>query len=331
MSFLALKNISKYFGTTRVLNDVTLSIAQGEFVCFLGPSGSGKSTLLNCIMGLMEPSEGTCHVSGQDITVVPPEKRGFGVVFQEYTLFPNLTVFENVKYGLHKSQWSVRESTHRVDELLSLVGLEGYARSYPADLSGGQQQRVALARALAPRPQLLLLDEPLSALDARVRAQLRQELKKIQRETNITTIMVTHDQEEAFELADTIFVINDGLIEQAGAPIDLHTQPASAFVAQFIGTMNVVSLGWIRNGLPTGVRYEDVMLNSATEQALQVPYSCTGRVESILFRGAFSRVQLLLSDYKTRVFSDIPTSDVFFTPNDILAVTVPEQHWCIWD
>lgn len=331
MPFLALKNISKYFGTTKVLNDVTLSIAQGEFVCFLGPSGSGKSTLLNCIMGLLDPSEGTCHLKGVDITVVPPERRGCGVVFQEYTLFPNLTVFENIKYGLHKGAWSSDEIAQRVTELLLLVGLEGYSQSYPADLSGGQQQRVAFARALAPRPQLLLLDEPLSALDARVRTQLRQELKKIQQETNITTIMVTHDQEEAFELADTIFVINEGAVEQAGAPLDLHTEPASEFVAQFIGTMNVVSLSWIRNELPTGVRYEDVVLQLATEQSLQVPHSCTGRVENISFRGAFSRVELLLSDYTTRIFSDIPTSNIFFKRNDILAVTLPEQQWCIWD
>ena len=331
MSFLVLDNVSKSYGTTRVLHEITLSIPRGDFICLLGPSGSGKSTLLNCIMGLTHPTSGTCLLSGTDITTAPPEKRNFGVVFQEYALFPNLTVAQNIQYGLHKKTWSPEQRTLRTQELLALVGLTGFDHIYPDDLSGGQQQRVALARAIAPNPSLLLLDEPLSALDAQVRGQLRNELKKIQKETGITTVMVTHDQEEAFELADTIYLIHEGRIEQQGTPLALHTAPESEFVANFIGTMNILSVDWLRGGKHTGIRFEDVLVQEATEQTLAVPHSCTGRVETISFRGAFSRVELLLSDYKTHVCADVPTRDIFFSVKDTIAVTFPEKQWCIWD
>ena len=213
----ASKGVTKRFGAFTALDDVSLEVEQGKLVCFLGPSGCGKTTLLRVIAGLEVQDAGAIEIGGRDVTRLPPAQRDFGIVFQSYALFPNLTVAQNVGYGLVNRRKARREIAARVAELLQLVGMPEQGAKYPAQLSGGQQQRVALARALASSPSLLLLDEPLSALDARVRVRLRDEIKTLQRRLGVTTIMVTHDQEEALAMADRIVVMNRGRVEQVGS------------------------------------------------------------------------------------------------------------------
>ncbi|MET4805417.1 putative 2-aminoethylphosphonate ABC transporter ATP-binding protein [Limibacillus sp. MBR-115] len=239
--FLRIENVIKRFGEFVALKEISLEIYPGEFVCFLGPSGCGKTTLLRAIAGLDIQSEGRIYQNGEDISALPPSERDFGIVFQSYALFPNLTVSKNVAYGLENRRMPRQQVQRRVTELLELVGLPDQGDKYPAQLSGGQQQRVALARALAPSPNLLLLDEPLSALDAKVRTHLRHEIKLLQRELGVTTAMVTHDQEEALTMADRIVVMNHGVIEQVGTPEQIYREPESAFVADFIGAMNFLT------------------------------------------------------------------------------------------
>ena len=236
--FLEIRNVTKKFGDFVALDDVSLEVNEGEFVCFLGPSGCGKTTLLRAIAGLDFQTSGRIYQRGRDISDVPPADRDFGIVFQSYALFPNLTVSRNIAYGLVNRKVGRKAVNDRVEELLALVGLAGSGDKYPAALSGGQQQRVALARALATSPGMLLLDEPLSALDAKVRERLRHEMKELQRTLDITTIMVTHDQEEALSMADRIVVMGDGRIEQIGTPTEIYRDPDSAYVADFIGAMN---------------------------------------------------------------------------------------------
>jgi len=237
-AYLKIENLTKKFGDFTALEDISLEVFEGEFVCFLGPSGCGKTTLLRAIAGLDIQTFGRIEQAGKDISRLPPSERDFGIVFQSYALFPNLTVDRNVAYGLENRKTPKPEIDTKVSELLQLVGLPEQGDKYPAQLSGGQQQRVALARALATSPGLLLLDEPLSALDAKVRARLRREIKDLQLKLGVTTIMVTHDQEEALTMADRIVIINEGVIEQVGTPEDIYIRPASPFVADFVGTMN---------------------------------------------------------------------------------------------
>ncbi|RYF26112.1 MAG: putative 2-aminoethylphosphonate ABC transporter ATP-binding protein [Comamonadaceae bacterium] len=237
-SYLALRGIHKSFGAFTALDNIDLSIRKGEFVCFLGPSGCGKTTLLRIVAGLETQSAGTIVQAGRDISRAPPAERDYGIMFQSYALFPNLTVAQNVAYGLVNRRQSRSAVATRVDELLKLVGLPGSGGKYPAQMSGGQQQRIALARALATSPGLLLLDEPLSALDATVRVHLRNEIRSLQRSLGVTTIMVTHDQEEALSVADRIVVMNHGVIEQVGTPLQVYREPASPFVADFVGKVN---------------------------------------------------------------------------------------------
>jgi iron(III) transport system ATP-binding protein len=238
--FLLLTGIRKEFGHFVALQGVDLEIAEGEFVCFLGPSGCGKTTILRIIAGLEAQTSGRIELRGKDISAAPPAQRDYGIVFQSYALFPNLNVADNVAYGLVNRRLPRVEVRQRVDRLLRLVGLPGSEAKYPAQLSGGQQQRIALARALATAPGLLLLDEPLSALDATVRVHLRQEIRSLQQQLGVTTIMVTHDQEEALAVADRIVVMNQGVIEQVGTPREVYRQPATAFVADFVGRINAL-------------------------------------------------------------------------------------------
>jgi len=238
--YLKIENLWKRFGDFTALQDISLEIFEGEFVCFLGPSGCGKTTLLRAIAGLDIQSEGKIEQAGKNISALPPAERDFGIVFQSYALFPNLSINKNIGYGLENRRLPRADIDARVKELLELVGLGDQGTKYPAQLSGGQQQRVALARAMATSPGLLLLDEPLSALDARVRVHLRSEIKDLQRTLGVTTIMVTHDQEEALTMADRIVVMDHGIIEQIGTPEEIYGQPASAFVADFIGSMNFI-------------------------------------------------------------------------------------------
>jgi len=235
---VALEGIAKKFGQFVALRGITLSISPGEFVCFLGPSGCGKTTLLRIIAGLERQNAGVVMMGGRDVSALPPSQRNYGIVFQSYALFPNLTVARNVGYGLETRNVAKAQIEGRIDELLTLVGLAAHKQKYPAQLSGGEQQRIALARALAPAPALLLLDEPLSALDARVRQSLRHEIRALQRRLGVTTIMVTHDQEEALTMADRIVVMNQGAIDQVGTPQEIYRHPTTAFVADFVGSMN---------------------------------------------------------------------------------------------
>jgi iron(III) transport system ATP-binding protein len=239
--YLKIRHLSKSFGTFQAVKDISIDINEGEFICFLGPSGCGKTTLLRCIAGLETQTFGSIIQNDIDISELPPSSREFGIVFQSYALFPNLSVFSNIAYGLINQKWNKKDIKHRVDELLDLVGLSNHASKYPGQLSGGEQQRVALARAITISPGLLLLDEPLSALDAKVRVYLRKQIKDLHKKLGVTTIMVTHDQEEAQSMADRIFVMKDGEVIQVGTPREIYTTANSPFIADFIGIMNFVS------------------------------------------------------------------------------------------
>ena len=240
MSFLHIRNLHKSYGPTTIFTDINIEIGQGQFITLLGPSGCGKSTLLRCIAGLTAVDGGQILLDGQDLVPMPPQKRGIGMVFQSYALFPNMTVTQNVAFGLRMQKVPGAEASKRVAEALDLVELNDYAARYPHQLSGGQCQRVALARSLVTRPRLLLLDEPLSALDARIRKHLREQIRAIQRELGLTTIFVTHDQEEALVLSDRIVLMNGGQIVQSGDAETLYTAPADAFAAGFIGNYNLL-------------------------------------------------------------------------------------------
>ena len=239
--YLRIDQLTKKFGSFVALDSVSLEVYEGEFVCFLGPSGCGKTTFLRAIAGLDIQTSGTVRQADVDISALPPSERDFGIVFQSYALFPNLTAERNIAFGLENQKVEKSAVDKRVNDLLELVGLPDQGPKYPAQLSGGQQQRIALARALATSPGLLLLDEPLSALDAKVRGHLRHEIKELQRTLGVTTVMVTHDQEEALTMADRIVVMNQGVIEQVGTPTQIYSEPDTLFVADFIGEMNQVS------------------------------------------------------------------------------------------
>jgi len=244
---LVLENISKHFGSLVAVQDVNLVIEPGEFICFLGPSGCGKTTLLRIITGFEQPTSGRLTYDGQIINDVIPQKRDFGIVFQSYALFPNMTVHQNVAFGLKMRKMPPKLVDARVAEILQLVGLTEWARHYPSQLSGGQQQRVALGRALAIKPKVLLLDEPLSALDAKIRVRLRIVIKKLQEELGITMIYVTHDQEEALALADRVAVMRNGEIRQIGTPWEIYKEPKTSFIAEFVGSSNFLT-GQKKNG-----------------------------------------------------------------------------------
>ena len=238
MAYLEIRDVTKRFDSFVALRDVSLDVGEGEFVCFLGPSGCGKTTLLRAIAGLDIQTSGTIRQAGRDISALPPEERDFGIVFQSYALFPNLTLRQNIAFGLENRGQDRRATAARVAELLETIGLTAHGDKYPAQISGGQQQRVALARALAPQPKVLLLDEPLSALDYKLRKEMQIELKRLQHETGITFIFVTHDQEEALTMSDRIAVMSAGKIQQIGSARDIYTRPVNRFVASFIGESN---------------------------------------------------------------------------------------------
>ena len=304
--YLRLEGIRKSFGSFQALTDVDLEIGRGEFVCFLGPSGCGKTTLLRIIAGLEGQSAGRIVQAGRDISRLPPAQRDYGIVFQSYALFPNLTVADNVAYGLVNRKVAKAEIRARVDELLKLVGLPTSGPKVPAQLSGGQQQRIALARALATRPGLLLLDEPLSALDAIERVRLRGEIRALQKSLGVTTIMVTHDQEEALSVADRIVVMNQGAVEQVGTPLEVYAEPKAVFVADFVGRANrlsavaeadgTLSVGALRLPPPSGRTFRpgsQVTLYLRPEDRIveglgpEHPHQCDGVVRRIDFLGGY--------------------------------------------
>ncbi|WP_409343017.1 ABC transporter ATP-binding protein [Paenibacillus sp. MBLB4367] len=258
--YLSLRNLAKQYGKQTALQDIHLDIDKHEFICLLGPSGCGKTTLLRILAGLEKADQGQLAIAGKDITAVPAGKRNFGMMFQSYALFPNLSVGENIAYGL-RNRLSKAQIAERVEELLGLVELDEQRHKVPAQLSGGQQQRVALARALAFSPDCLLLDEPLSALDAKVRVKLRREICRLHRQFGMTTIMVTHDQDEALTMADRIVVMNKSRIVQVGTPEDVYEKPATPFVADFIGAVNFIGRDEDRHGSASlAIRPEHVQL-----------------------------------------------------------------------
>ncbi len=281
--YLQIDRLTKQFGSFTALDEVSLEVFDGEFVCFLGPSGCGKTTFLRAIAGLDIQTAGRVFQDGVDISALPPAERDFGIVFQSYALFPNLTASKNIAFGLENQKLDKAKIRERVAELLDLVGLPDQGNKYPAQLSGGQQQRIALARALATSPGLLLLDEPLSALDAKVRGHLRHEMKLLQRRLGVTTVMVTHDQEEALTMADRIVVMNHGVIEQVGTPTEIYREPDTLFVADFIGAMNqveaVVAGGQIRIGAARFTPHRHALADGA-------PVVAAIRPEDIVPRGA---------------------------------------------
>ena len=310
--FLRLSGIRKSFGAFTALAGIDLDIAQGEFVCFLGPSGCGKTTLLRIIAGLEVQSAGRIEQAGRDISTLPPAERDYGIVFQSYALFPNLSVADNVAYGLVNRKTPKADVQARVRELVAMVGLPGSERKFPSQLSGGQQQRIALARALATKPGLLLLDEPLSALDAIVRVHLRSEIRSLQRKLGVTTIMVTHDQEEALSVADRIVVMDQGSIEQVGTPMQVYRDPATPFVADFVGRINALPATLeADNRLRLGARSFECAHDGAAGSQVRIylrPEDVLARPiaagDSNIFEAEIDKIEFLGSYCLVRVRSD---------------------------
>jgi putative spermidine/putrescine transport system ATP-binding protein len=275
MSFLVLDKLTKRFGDHLAVDGLSLSVEKGEFVSLLGPSGCGKTTTLQMIAGFVEATSGAVTLEGRDLLSMKPAQRGLGIVFQSYALFPHLTAAENVAFGLEMQKVPRAERESRVAETLKLVGLSQFAERFPRKMSGGQQQRVALARALVIRPRILLLDEPLSNLDAKLREEMQIELRQIQRTVGTTTILVTHDQAEAMALSDRIVVMNAGRVEQIARPHEAYEAPASPFVANFLGKTNVLQV----NGRPITVRPEKVRFTDAASGNI------SGKVATRIFQG----------------------------------------------
>jgi putative spermidine/putrescine transport system ATP-binding protein len=341
MSFLTLTNVNKFFTNTTAVDNFNLDVEKGEFVSFLGPSGCGKTTTLRMIAGFETPSSGSITINGQDITRVPPNQRNVGMVFQSYALFPNLSVADNIGFGLKVAHKPKTEIDERVKEMLKLIHMESFGKRFPYQMSGGQQQRVALARALAIRPQVLLLDEPLSALDAKIRLELRTEIRAIQRELGITTIYVTHDQEEALSLSDRIVVMREGKIDQIGSPFQIYNFPQTAFVASFVGTLNVIpaviedagkgtlkvdgqsvhaaapiTQGGNGDTVSLALRPEILSLQESAPQQNQLK----GAIENITFLGSIVRIQVKVE--KSKLFFDTFNNPHLVLPKIGDAVTV---------
>ncbi|MFO0998623.1 MAG: putative 2-aminoethylphosphonate ABC transporter ATP-binding protein [Alphaproteobacteria bacterium] len=341
--YLRVIDVTKRYGTFEALRHVSLDVAEGEFVCFLGPSGCGKTTLLRAIAGLDVQTSGRIEQGGRDISSLPVSQRDFGIVFQSYALFPNLTVAANIAYGLSARRMGREAIDRRVAELLAMVGLPDSGAKFPGQLSGGQQQRVALARALAPSPGLLLLDEPLSALDARVRLHLRQQIKDLQRRLGVTTIMVTHDQEEALTMADRIAVMSQGTVEQIGTPHEIYQRPSSRFVADFVGTMNVIEAELTTGGLaragtlelrcavngvsggPAAVcfRPEDIVVRNAASHEANV---VDARLDDLEFLGSHYQARLAIGAGALPVLAEFSTNavvDLGLRPGQAITIALP--------
>ncbi len=342
-----LKGCTRHYGGVRAVEAMDLVIFEGEFLSLLGPSGCGKTTTLNLIAGFVEPTAGRILIDGEDVTGLPAHLRGLGVVFQSYALFPHLSVFENVAFALRERRTPAEEIARRVGEALALVQLDRQGRQRPAELSGGMQQRVALARALVYRPRVLLLDEPLAALDKKLREEMRDELRAIQRSVGITTVFVTHDQAEALGLSDRIAVMSRGRIEQLGAPREIYERPASRFVADFIGASTVlrgravaddrVALspgltirvrvgGILRVGeqVELAIRPERVRLAAAAGEG-----TAEARIEGLVYQGAMTEVSARLADgQRVRVFVNEP-APMPLAPGQIIHLRLPADAFMV--
>lgn len=328
-----LNDLTRVYGTVKALDGLTLRIEPGELVALLGPSGCGKTTALRILAGLDKATSGTVSVDGRDVGGVPANKRDMGMVFQAYSLFPHLTVLDNVAFGLKMRGTAKRDRLSRAADMLDLVGLSEHKDKFASELSGGQQQRVALARALAIRPRVLLLDEPLSALDAKVRSQLRDEIRRVQLDVGTTTLFVTHDQEEALAVADRVGVMSQGKLEQVAAPADLYANPATPFVAEFVGLNNKVP-ATVSNGraelLGTSVPTLAGSVSSGRGLAMVRPESVTvtadpagtSTVSSVAFLGAISRVYAAMADGTVLSAQMASSAARDFTPGDRVTVGV---------
>ncbi|RHW36731.1 ABC transporter ATP-binding protein [Lysinibacillus yapensis] len=336
MSYIEIDNLSLSFGQNKVLKDISLTIEKGELITLLGPSGCGKSTLLRVLAGLETFQEGEVYLDGEEISEVAPKDRNVGMVFQSYALFPNMTVYENIAFGLSIKKLPKKEIKEKVMDALALVNLEDKADYYPDQLSGGQQQRISLARSLVTEPKVLLLDEPLSALDAKIRKQLQMDILMLQKKLGITMIFVTHDQEEAMILSDRIFVMNGGVIEQQATPAELYSQPKSQFVASFIGNYNILSRDDLMQLDPAfspknekskyAIRSEAIQLEPiAGEQALRFK----GKFEHSIILGSTIRcyyqagpykltVDLLNSEINSKDLHDL--TDLYIHPEQVVAI-----------
>lgn len=302
MAYIRFENINKSYGSNHVLKDINLDIKKGHLVTLLGPSGCGKSTLLRCLAGLEEVTSGKVYLDGKDITHVNPRERGIGMVFQQYSLFPNMSVAQNVAFGLKMKKVKQSEIDHKVKDILEVVGLSEKINQYPSQLSGGQQQRVALARAIVTEPKVLLLDEPLSAIDAMLRRNLQIEIRRIQKEFDMTTIFVTHDQDEAMVMSDVINLMNKGNIEQSASPIELYTQPRTKFAASFIGNYNLLpaeafgkACGVELDCTDVAIRPEIVRM-SREENHDPDRYNLKGKIMNSLSRGNIIRYAVQCGD-----------------------------------
>ena len=354
--FLSLEGVRKEFGDFIAVDTFNLEVAPGEFISFLGPSGCGKTTTLRMVAGFEEPTSGTIRLAGNDVTFVKPTDRNIGMVFQSYALFPNMTVGKNVGFGLKVRRRPKSEIDGRVKEMLDLIQMGHLADRYPYQLSGGQQQRVALARALAIQPQLLLLDEPLSALDAKIRIALRSEIRRIQRQLGITTIYVTHDQEEALSISDRIVVMHDGKVEQVGTPFEIYNFPQTQFVASFVGTLNTAAaeivdpaqgllsmdsvhlvsaekMDGLRKGDKVRIAIRPERFSFASDGKKANVMDC--RIENITFLGSVVRIQVMIGDTKFNMdtfnnpFLELPkigdTDQVTCSKEAVLIISVADK------
>ena len=337
-NYVKVSGLAKHFGKSRVFENLSFDIAKGEFITLLGPSGCGKSTLLRCLAGLETPDAGNIVVDGVDITHAKAQKRGIGMVFQSYALFPNMNVVENIAFGLKMQKLDKAEIQSRVEKGIALVELGGNEKKYPHQLSGGQKQRVALARALVTEPRILLLDEPLSALDARIRRNLREQIRSIQKELHLTTIFVTHDQEEAMTLSDRIFLMNKGEFVQIGTAEDVYLKPANEFAARFIGSYNLITreqaqkiIGFSTDSEIVAVRPESVFVReeggrypstcSAPVQAKVVSHQLLGNV--IRYRSAVGEVTLtvdVMNRSSSRLYAPESNVQLLFNMNELRAL-----------
>lgn len=322
MIYLTAKNISKNFKSVAALKDISFEIEQGQFVTLLGPSGCGKSTLLRIIAGLESKDSGTISINGKNLEGVPANKRNLGMVFQQYSLFPNMTVKDNVAFGLKLKKLQTALIKKRVDDMLSLVGLTDKTGAYPDELSGGQQQRVAIARALVMEPDVLLLDEPLSALDAKIRLSLRRQIREIQQKLKITTVFVTHDQEEALSISDRIFVMESGSIVQSGTPQEIYKKPQKRFVANFVGTYNALP------GSLLGKSCGEVLVRPehiSVSRKMQEGYT-KATIKNIFFLGNYSRLEI--STGNIMMFVDILNFDTQdYKIDDNIYINIPSDKY----